>query len=333
VFTLLDRIPWFAAAPAVLVLAVAVGYVGRELAGIYFVQTCANEVNLLTGEFEESNCGPGRAAAAPGPGSGQPGGAVLATGRFVDGDPGHQGTGTVEVQRLADGSLNLFLKDFSVTNGPDLFVVLSSDAGPSRSAASEGLNLGQLKANNGNQNYSIEGGADLSRYRSVVIYCRQFNVVFAYAALDGGASVAEPTPTTAPVMSPPLGASPTAGPAASASPQSGVLARGEFRDGDPGHRGSGEAELQRLPDGTLNLFLRNFSVTSGPDLVVILSNDPEGGRGSVGSGLSLGALKANNGNQNYTVPAGADLAQFRSVIIWCKSFPTVFAYATLEAPR
>ena len=54
-------------------------------------------------------------AAAPKPG-------VLAAGTFKNGAPGHNGSGTVQVQRLADGKLNLFISNFSVTNGPDLYV-------------------------------------------------------------------------------------------------------------------------------------------------------------------------------------------------------------------
>jgi hypothetical protein len=100
-----------------------------------------------------------------------------------------------------------------------------------------------------------------------------------------------------------------------------------FVDGDPGHDGSGTAEIQRLPDGTLNLFLRGFSVTNGPDLFVVLSRDP-GGNYSDGD-LVLERLKANHGNQNYVIPAGTDLSLYRSVLIWCRSFNVDFAYATL----
>jgi hypothetical protein len=35
----------------------------------------------------------------------------------------------------------------------------------------------------GNQNYDIPAGTDLSRYQSVVIYCKPFHVVFATATL------------------------------------------------------------------------------------------------------------------------------------------------------
>ena len=100
-----------------------------------------------------------------------------------------------------------------------------------------------------------------------------------------------------------------------------------------GTRGKGLAEVQRLEDGRLNLFLSNFSVTNGPDLVVVLSRDPEGSQGSVADGLILSSLKANNGNQNYAIPEGTDSSRYASVIIYCKSFPTVFAHARLEVQQ
>ena len=131
--------------------------------------------------------------------------------------------------------------------------------------------------------------------------------------------------TTAPATPALLPLTPTTAPPPAPAP--GVVAKGAFRDGAPGHSGSGQAEIQRLADGSLNIRLANFSVTNGPDLIVYLSpsaNDYTSG------GLNLGKLKANNGNQNYAIPAGTDLSKYNSVVIWCQSFPTVFAYASLE---
>jgi hypothetical protein len=45
------------------------------------------------------------------------------------------------------------------------------------------LDLGSLKGNQGNQNYEIPEGVDLSEYNGVVIYCLPFHVVFATATL------------------------------------------------------------------------------------------------------------------------------------------------------
>jgi hypothetical protein len=111
---------------------------------------------------------------------------LLSEGRFVDGDPGHHGEGSARLIRDDDGSHILRLEDFSVTNGPDLFVVLSTDPGGSRSSAGadDAFNLGRLRATDGNINYAVPDGTDLSTFRSVIIYCRAFRVVFAVATLE-----------------------------------------------------------------------------------------------------------------------------------------------------
>jgi hypothetical protein len=207
---LLLRIPWYLTATVVAVGVVAGAGAVRYFAGPLFYETCENERNLLTGELEASNCGEGAklaqqppddspasptpadetgtptpGAATPTPTAAASGPGVLASGSFVDGEPGHEGSGTAELQRLADGSLNLFLSNFSVTNGPDLVVVLSEDPAGSRDSVSGGLTLDALKANNGNQNYTIPQGTDLSRFKSVIIWCKSFPTVFAYATLGG----------------------------------------------------------------------------------------------------------------------------------------------------
>jgi hypothetical protein len=46
------------------------------------------------------------------------------------------------------------------------------------------VELGLLKANQGNQNYDLPDSADLSRYDAVVIYCVRFHAIFGVAKLD-----------------------------------------------------------------------------------------------------------------------------------------------------
>jgi hypothetical protein len=43
--------------------------------------------------------------------------------------------------------------------------------------------------------------------------------------------------------------------------------------------------------------------------------------------LNLGALKGTDGAFNYEVPAGTDVSQYQSVIIWCKQFDVLFGHA------
>jgi hypothetical protein len=65
-----------------------------------------------------------------------------------------------------------------VTNGPDLYIYLSTDK-----SASVFVNLGRLKANIGNQNYPILAGTDTTKYNTVLIWCKAFSVLFGSADL------------------------------------------------------------------------------------------------------------------------------------------------------
>ena len=106
---------------------------------------------------------------------------VLVTGSFVGaGDGIHNAEGIAKAIPLQDGSSILRLENLYVTNGPDLYVYLSPDK-----SASDYVNIGKLKANNGNQNYEIPLGTDLSRYDTVLIWCRPFSVLFGSAELSG----------------------------------------------------------------------------------------------------------------------------------------------------
>ena len=78
----------------------------------------------------------------------------------------------------ADGKRYLRFEDFSATNGPDLYVYLSTDE-----KATEFVNLGRLKANNGNQNYEVPSDVDISKYSKVLIWCKSFSVLFGSADL------------------------------------------------------------------------------------------------------------------------------------------------------
>ena len=109
---------------------------------------------------------------------------VVLQGQFRDADSFHKGTGRATIYQLPDGSHVLRLEEFSVTNGPDLRVLLASHPAPTgRAELGDYLELGPLKGNMGNQNYEIPADTDLSQFRSIVIYCKPFHVVFSTAML------------------------------------------------------------------------------------------------------------------------------------------------------
>jgi hypothetical protein len=107
---------------------------------------------------------------------------VVVRGVFRDADAFHKGSGTAKVFVLENRHALLRLEDFSVTNGPNLHVYLVK--GKAGNVENGFLDLGTLKGNKGNQNYEIPDGIDLKPYKSVVIYCVPFRVVFAVASLD-----------------------------------------------------------------------------------------------------------------------------------------------------
>ena len=102
------------------------------------------------------------------------------TGNFVgSGDGFHKAEGVVKVITLADGKTFLRLENLKATNGPDLYVYLSTGKD-----VSDIVNLGRLKGNIGNQNYEIPPGTNLSKYDTVLIWCKAFSTLFGSAKLS-----------------------------------------------------------------------------------------------------------------------------------------------------
>ena len=111
-----------------------------------------------------------------------------------------------------------------------------------------------------------------------------------------------------------------------------VIATGNFIDADRVHRGSGDATVYALPDGRHVVRFENFRTTNGPALVVYLAEHPSPVQATDvtdGGYLSLGKLKGNVGNQNYTIPASIDISDYHSVVIWCELFGVLFSPAAL----
>ena len=120
------------------------------------------------------------------PASKEPAALALLSGMFKDADSRHKGSGDATIYELADGTRVLRLENIDITNGPDLHVFLSpvADASERGDVMADGyLDLGGLKGNRGNQNYTIEGNFDPEKEWTVVIYCVPFHVIFTTAAL------------------------------------------------------------------------------------------------------------------------------------------------------
>lgn len=115
---------------------------------------------------------------------------VIATGTFIHvdtADPVHWGAGTVTLFQGAGSERLVHLeKDFEVGPGPRFHVYLVAHDNVQSGddfRMSEMVDLGRLHAFKGSQSYAIPPDVDLPRYRSVVIWCKEFGVLISPAAL------------------------------------------------------------------------------------------------------------------------------------------------------
>jgi hypothetical protein len=101
------------------------------------------------------------------------------------------------------------------------------------------------------------------------------------------------------------------------------------------HETSGRATIYRQDNGVLTLRLSNFHTSNGPDVHVVLTmpNDPmlqSTSHGNAPASIELGALKGNQGDQDYLLPANTDVTRYSLVAIYCARFRAVFGTASLQ---
>jgi pentapeptide MXKDX repeat protein len=101
----------------------------------------------------------------------------------------HATSGRATVYQEADGKLVLRLTNFKTSNGPDVHVILVATKDAMDDANflkdnTEKAELGKLKGNEGDQNYEIPAGTDLTKFRTVSVYCERFNANFGAAPLE-----------------------------------------------------------------------------------------------------------------------------------------------------
>jgi hypothetical protein len=93
------------------------------------------------------------------------------------------------IYKTSDGKQYLRLTDFTTSNGPDVHVLLGR--GDDENLKEEivkgqldGVELGSLKGNQGDQNFDLPTSVELQKYNAVVIYCERFHAVFGVARLE-----------------------------------------------------------------------------------------------------------------------------------------------------
>jgi len=101
----------------------------------------------------------------------------------------HPTSGRATIYKFSDGKQYLRLSDFTTSNGPDVHVLLvrAEDKALGQEIAKgdlDGVELGSLEENQGDQNYDLPATADLNQYQAVAIYCERFHAIFAVARLE-----------------------------------------------------------------------------------------------------------------------------------------------------
>jgi hypothetical protein len=160
--------------------------------------------------------------------------------------------------------------------------------------------------------------------------------VFTDKVVDEALPGAVPISTQSSSTTPPTVSERPSAPAAPSTPATPVvLLTGKLITHE--HDTAGTVAVLKLPDGSRILRLENLETSDGPDLKVWLSDAPTipGRKGwhvfDDGKYQNLGNLKGNHGNQNYAIPGTVQLADFRSVSIWCDRFNVSFGAAELKS--
>jgi pentapeptide MXKDX repeat protein len=101
----------------------------------------------------------------------------------------HNTSGRATIYRGEDGKLILRLTNFKTSNGPDVHVILvaakdADDDANFLKSSTKRVELGKLKGNEGDQNYELPTGTDLTKFQTVSIYCERFNANFGAAPLE-----------------------------------------------------------------------------------------------------------------------------------------------------
>jgi Electron transfer DM13 len=98
----------------------------------------------------------------------------------------HPTEGVATIYQMGDGTRVLRFTNFKTSNGPDVhvYMVAADDAKDVATVERAGfIDLGVIKGNVGDQNYTLGSNVDLAKYRAVSIWCKRFSVNFGAAAL------------------------------------------------------------------------------------------------------------------------------------------------------
>jgi Electron transfer DM13 len=211
--------------------------------------------------------------------------------------------GAYRVVERPDGTRVVTLdKDFRTKAGPDLKLVLSPrtfDKVTRKNALEGALVLGLLKSNEGTQEYVIPEHVKLDRYKSIAIHCEKYKKLWGAAPLLKGEVVASGAKWTKKTKST-----------------------------------KGRYEIVERADGLFIRFSANFKTPKPPEPLRILLSprrtaDASNKNAEAGA-VFVALLQRTKGSQEYRLPDGIDLSDYRSVHLNCKKYTKLWSTAPLS---
>lgn len=94
--------------------------------------------------------------------------------------------------------------------------------------------------------------------------------------------------------------------------------------GTKGHPASGTVRIIKTEDRDIIRY-ENFKTINGPDIYVYLAKDLK-----AKDFVSLGRVKATEGNINYDIPENIQVKDYKYVLVWCKTFGVLFNWAEIN---
>lgn len=210
--------------------------------------------------------------------------------------------GSFRIERADDGLVLVLGSDFKTKDGPDLKVVLSphqADKATGRNALRGGLNLGLLKRIKGESRYRIPEGTDLKRFQSVLIHCEEYSVLWGGAPMTQGRVVAHGDKWTKKT-----------------------------------NRITGAWEIAETERGRVIRFRDDFKTRKAPDLKIVLSPltvAQTSSRNALQGAAIVALLESHRGAQEFRIPDGVDLGDYRSLLIHCEQYTKLWGAAPLGA--
>ncbi|MGB3649683.1 MAG: DM13 domain-containing protein [Rivularia sp. (in: cyanobacteria)] len=111
---------------------------------------------------------------------------LIASGSFVTTEQDHPTNGTAKIVKVNGKRYLEFSKEFTTARGPKVRVVLHRNSTvPVNLQEKDYVTLAALQRFDGAQRYEIPANLNLDDFKSVAIWCEEFNVTFGFASLKG----------------------------------------------------------------------------------------------------------------------------------------------------